>query len=334
MASRAVIQKLLRFRAPYDVEVLEQSCPPLAPDEVQVTTRLSAISAGTEMLAYRGQLPADMALDTSIPELAHALQYPLAYGYCSVGYISNCGSKTDRSWLGKRVFGFHPHATVFHSRPERLISLPQHLSDEDALFLPNMETAVGLVLDGRPLIGESVLIVGQGVVGLLLASVLTEYPLLQLEAVDLNTKRRIRGEQFGIQTSYGGGPFIEGMYDLTYEVSGNPDGLRTAISHTGASGRVIIASWYGSKDVKLDLGGSFHRSKITLYSSQVSELDPVLSGRWTKKRRLDLAMEMLSKVQPRQLITHEFDLEDVARAYALVDAGSPDLVQVILKHPN
>ena len=334
MQPMSEIQKVVRFSAPRTVEIHEQSCRPPAPDEVQVTTRISAISAGTEMLAYRGQLPAGMAMDASIPELAQTARYPLTYGYCTVGYVSARGTRVDVEWLGKRVFGFHPHATRYNTRPEDLIPLPSALADEDALFLPNMETAVGLALDGRPLIGEAVLVVGQGVVGLLLSSVLFLYPLLQVDIVDLSAKRLERGRACRINEGYADPALIETKYDLSYEVSGNPDGLRTAIAHTGTSGRVIIGSWYGSKEARLDLGGAFHRSKITLYSSQVSDLDPALSGRWTKKRRMELAVEMLSKIKPRQFITHEFDLEKAADAYALIDAGSQEPIQVILRHPT
>lgn len=334
MPARSVKQKVVQFSAPCTVKIHEQSCPAPSQDEVQVTTRISAISAGTEMLAYRGQIPAGMAMDASIPELAQTVRYPLTYGYCTVGYVSACGARTDTEWLGKRVFGFHPHATRYNTRPEDLIPLPPALADEDALFLPNMETAVGLALDGRPLIGESVLVVGQGVVGLLLSSTLSLCPLLQVDIIDLSSKRLQRGKGRGINDGYIDPALIETKYDLSYEVSGNPDGLRTAIAHTGTSGRVIIGSWYGSKEATLDLGGAFHRSKITLYSSQVSELDPALSGRWTKKRRMDLAVEMLSAIEPRQFITHEFDFEKAADAYALIDAGSPELVQVILRHPT
>lgn len=334
MPDKPVKQKIVRFSAPYAVEIHEHSMPEPAPGEVQVTTQVSAISAGTEMLAYRGQMPAGIALDASIAEFGQTVRYPLTYGYCAVGYVSACGAQVDRAWLGTRVFGFHPHASVYNVSPEALIQLPPALADEDALFLPNMETAIGLALDGRPLIGESVLVIGQGVVGLLLVAVLRGYPLLHIDTIDFFRNRLLRGEGLGVNTGFLSPTAVHNAYDLTYEVSGNPDGLQTAIARTGASGRVIIGSWYGSKEAVLDLGGAFHRSKITLYSSQVSELDPSLSGRWTKKRRLDLAIKILSQIQPRQFITHEFDLEQAAAAYALIDEGSPDLVQVILRHPG
>ena len=157
----------LWFTQPYHVEVRERSLPPLASGHIRVKNECSAISAGTEMLVYRGQLPSDISLDATLESLQHDQTYPLQYGYACVGRVEQIGAEVDSSWLGKRVFSFQPHASHFTATPEQVILLPDDIEPEAAVFLANMETAVNLVLDGSPALGERVLILGQGVVGLL-----------------------------------------------------------------------------------------------------------------------------------------------------------------------
>ena len=82
----------------------------------------------------------------------------------------------------------------------------------------------------------------------------------------------------------------------------------------------------------LDLGGRFHRSRMRLIASQVSRVAPELSGRWTSRRRLDVAWEMLRAVRPGRLITHRFPLAQAADAYALLDAQPEQALQVLLTY--
>ncbi len=116
--------------------------------------------------------------------------YPLKYGYASVGRITQIGPNVSPNLLGKLVFSFNPHETHFVSASDRLIVLPEDLTPEAACFLPNMETAVSLVMDGRPLIGETVAVFGQGVVGLLTTALLARMPLGKLVTFDRHPLRR------------------------------------------------------------------------------------------------------------------------------------------------
>ncbi|MGH2709547.1 MAG: oxidoreductase, partial [Actinomycetota bacterium] len=81
-------RRSLYFVAPHRVVVREEPLPPPGAGEVVVETIVSAISPGTEMLVYRGRVPADMPLDSSIPALAEAFAFPLKYGYAAVGRIT------------------------------------------------------------------------------------------------------------------------------------------------------------------------------------------------------------------------------------------------------
>jgi 2-desacetyl-2-hydroxyethyl bacteriochlorophyllide A dehydrogenase len=336
-------QQRLLFMAPGRVAVEEGLLPQLEADQVLVQTRLSAISAGTEMLVYRGQWPPGVAVDGAIPALAGDFRYPLAYGYGAVGRVIATGKAVASAWLGRRVFAFHPHQDLFCARPATLYPLPDDLDDETALFLPNMETAINLLLDGRPLLGEKVVVVGQGIVGLLTTALLSRFPLAALITLDCHPRRRQASIRLGASSCFdpedpalctclGVVPGQGGEADLVYELSGNPAGLDLAITLPRFTGRVVVGSWYGSKKAALDLGSFFHRGRISLLSSQVSSVAPELSGRWDGGRRLDLAWEMLRLVRPAACITHRFPLADAAQAYALIDRNPGETIQVILDH--
>ncbi|HNC08654.1 MAG TPA: hypothetical protein PLX14_08110 [Anaerolineales bacterium] len=328
----------LFFTAPRRVEVRENTLPPLKDTEVLVESICSAISAGTEMLVFRGQFP---QLQDSHDTVSSELKYPLAYGYACVGKVIEIGKKVKKEWEDRLVFAFQPHTSHFISRPENLFPIPHSLEPENACFLPNMETAVNLVQDGAPILGERALVLGQGIVGILTTSLLSEFPLTALTAVDQFELRRNalagNGKVKGIspeelkanttQTDY-----TQNKFDLTYELSGSPSVLNTAIEHTVFSGRVVIGSWYGQKRAEIDLGGEFHRSRIRLVSSQVSTISPELSGRWDKSRRFEVAWQALERIQPQQWITHRFSLDEAARAYQLLDENPQETIQVIFEH--
>ena len=323
------------FTAPRRVEVRTAPLPPLQDDEVLVETLCSAISAGTEMLVYRGQFP---HLHDSQDGLSSDLEYPLAYGYACVGKVREVGRSVNREWQDKLVFAFQPHSSSFIIHPSSLIPIPHSLLPENACFLPNMETAVNLVQDGAPILGERVLVLGQGVVGLLTASLLSEFPLENLAVVDgIELRRRelkVESGKLKVKSLSPADlrPSTFDSFDLVFELTGSPAALNTAIEHTTFSGRIVIGSWYGQKRAEIDLGGSFHRSRIRLISSQVSSISPELSGRWDKPRRFEVAWQALERIQPQKWVTHRFSIDEAGKAYQLLDEHPQETIQVIFEY--
>jgi 2-desacetyl-2-hydroxyethyl bacteriochlorophyllide A dehydrogenase len=336
-------RKTVFFTAPRQVELREETLPALGAEDVLVETTCSAISAGTEMLLYQGRFPRDLETDSVISALRGGFEYPCAYGYASVGVVRETGLHVDKSWRDKRVFAFQPHSSHFTANPESLFPIPDSLHSDSACFLPNMETAVNLVQDGAPILGERVLVFGQGVIGLLTASLLAEFPLEYLVTADCFELRRkaFQASSLGFQVKVASHDpdakdfhsFISGYaqdkFDLTYELSGNPKALNDAIDFTRFSGRIVIGSWYGEKRSEIHLGGAFHRSRIKLISSQVSTIAPELSARWDKSRRFAVVWDALARIQPQKWITHRFDLEQAADAYRLLDERPQETIQVI-----
>jgi 2-desacetyl-2-hydroxyethyl bacteriochlorophyllide A dehydrogenase len=324
----------LFFTAPRTVEVRRIPLAPPQPGEVRVQTLVSGISAGTEMLMYRGQFPKGLAADATISALQDEMRYPFPYGYAAVGRVVEVGDTIPAKMVGQHVFSFQPHCAEFVTSLDNLIPLPTDIRPEQAIFLPNMETAVTFVLDAAPKLRERVVVYGQGVVGLLTTAILARFPLETLTTIDPDSARRALSIQWGATTSLPPGALDFPDADLVFELTGRPSVLTDAIESAGFGGRVVIGSWYGEKRAPIDLGGHFHRNRITLLSSQVSTLAPHLTGRWSKTRRFDTVWSLLREIQPEKLITHRFPLQDASQAYALLDAPPEDMMQVIFTYQN
>lgn len=331
----------VEFTAPGKVSTVEEELPDPAPNQALVQTLVSAISPGTELLIYRGQFPEDLLVDETLASLAGDFHYPLRYGYSAVGRVIAAGTQIVPEWEGRLVFSFQPHTSCFLAAPQDLIALPADIAPENAVFLANMETAVNLVMDGAPLIGERVAVFGQGIVGLLTAALLAQFPLSSLVALDRYPLRRNASLEAGVSACLEADApdameqlrlLQPGGADLVYEVSGSPEALDRAIAAAAFSGRVVVGSWYGKKKAALDLGGRFHRSRIRLVSSQVSSLAPELSGRWTKARRIELAWDMLRRIRPKSLITHRLPVSEAPEAYRLLDRAPEEAIQIVFKY--
>ena len=335
----------LWFTDAYSVELRSQVLPPLKSGEVLVQSELSAVSAGTELLVYRGQIPSDMKLDANLESLQDSATYPFQYGYATVGRIIQITAEVDIKWLGKRVFAFQPHASHFIATPENLIPVPDDICAAAAVFFANMETAVNLVHDGEPKIGEKVVVLGQGIVGLLLSSLLAKHPLTQLTAIDGNEYRRQRAIALG--ATHTADPFsvtdIKDLHkqlttattqgaDLIFEVSGIPEALNLAIELSGFSSRIVIGSWYGNKSAAIALGGNAHRNQLKITTSQVSNISPQLSGRWNKSRRFELVWQLIRERKPEKLVTDCVALSDAKNLYKKLDQNPGEILQAVFTY--
>jgi 2-desacetyl-2-hydroxyethyl bacteriochlorophyllide A dehydrogenase len=323
----------LYFTGPETVDHRPVSVDPAA-DEVVVATDASAISAGSELLVYRDEVPTEMPVDETIEAFDDTFEYPLRYGYAAAGTVVETGSDVADEWLDRSVFGFRPHQTRFAAAPDELVVLPDGVSAAHGCLLPTVETATNLVLDSEPRLGESVVVFGAGVVGLCTTRLLSAFPLDELVVVEPIAARREAATSMGAdRTLTPEAAAAElGDCDLAVELSGEPAVLNDAIDAVGYDGRVVVGSWYGEKRAPIDLGGSFHRDRIELVSSQVSTIDPARRGRWDRQRRFDTAVEWLDRLDCERLISHRIPFSEAADAYELLDERSEPVLQVVLTY--
>ncbi len=282
---------------------------------------------------FRGQVPDGMELD--LPTLRGSFGFPIKYGYASVGCVVEAGPRVSRLQPGDVVFVLHPHQTEYVVPETTPVRLPEGLSPELGVFVANMETAVNIVLDVAPRLGERVVVFGQGVVGLLITQLLKRTGVNQLAVVDPLEPRRQLALRIGADVAYAPDAQLAGKdFDAAVEVSGNAYALDTALRSLAFGGTVVVCSWYGTKPVPLLLGGPFHRRRLRIVSSQVGSIDASLQPRWTYARRLALACELLPQLQLEPLVSHRIPFAQAAEAYRLVDEQPESTVQVVLTYPD
>ena len=327
------------FGAPQRVEIRQESVAPVGPDDVRVRSLVSGLSAGSELLVYRGDAPSDLQPD--LPTVGGDFGFPIKFAYASVGRVIEVGSRVARLAVDDLVFVHHPHQTEYVVPAAAPIRLPEGLPPDVGVFAANLETAVTVVLDANPRLGEAVLVAGQGVVGLLITMLLRRVGATPIVTADLHDRRRAASASAGADHALRADVhLVEAVLDVTdrrgvdvaVEVSGSPAALQACIDATAFAGTVVVASWYGTRDVSLTLGGRFHRRRQRVVSSQVSTLDPALAPRWDRARRSAVVSGLLQELPLSELITHRFPLDQAAAAYELLDRRAGECLQVVLDY--
>jgi 2-desacetyl-2-hydroxyethyl bacteriochlorophyllide A dehydrogenase len=330
----AMQARAVHFVAPRRVELREVELPEVSEGHLLVGTEWSGISSGTELLAYRGEVDPDLPLDETLGALAGTFTYPFRYGYSAVGRVVQPAAPFQE---GQRVFAFHPHQDRFVADAREVVAVDD-LDPRAATLYPTVETALQVCLDASPRLGETVVVVGLGAVGILVAVLLARTGAVVIGS-DPEPARQAAARAFGVravdpdevpevvaaETGRRGA-------DLVVEASGNPQALAGSLGLLAHEGTALICSWYGTKPVSLPLGAAFHRRRLALRSTQVSTLPAALTARWDRRRRAELAWRLARELPLAVLATHAFAFEQAAEAYACADRKEGGLIHAALRY--
>lgn len=330
--------KALWFTQRCQPEILDEDLREPGPDEVTIRAIVSLVSAGTEMLVYRGEIPAedDLGMETA----KGSFGFPVKYAYQVVGDVVAAGEDTPYR-PGDRVFARHPHQDIFTMRnnPELLFRIPASLDPARAVFANLLDVALTANQDVPVRMGDVVVVYGHGVVGGLCAQ-LAARNAGTIIVVDAYEKRREAALEWGataavapkdaettiMELSKGRGA------DVSFEASGAPAAVQTAINTTGQEGTVVVISFFGGKIVPLVLSPQFHYGRLRIISSQVSSLGSGLQPRWNRERRMDVCLSLLQTDWLRTLISHRMPFAEAVAAYRLVDQEPTRTFGVLLDY--
>jgi threonine dehydrogenase-like Zn-dependent dehydrogenase len=202
----------------------------------------------------------------------------------------------------------YPHQTAYTVPRASVVAVPEAVPAERAVLAANMETAINGVWDARLSLGDRVAVIGAGVVGCLVAYLVSSLRGCSVFLIDIDEHKRNVALALGV-------PFATSTMaieaDVVFEASGAPEGLSTALRLVADEGTVVALSWFGDKLVTLPLGESFHSRRIELVSSQVGRVSRHKRGRWAPHRRLELALSLLDDPRLDVLITGETAFEDL-----------------------
>ncbi len=314
--------EILVLVGPRQQDFLRKPLPTLGPGDVMVKALYSAISHGTEMNVYRGQAPqwdryfdSDLRLflpleekpDPQPPARGYWLpsdthwQYPLAYGYANVGRVIARGAEVENLAEGDLVYAYQPHQTCYVAPAASVIQLPALEKPAWGVLFSNMNTAYNGVLDSDIRLDDTVVIFGQGLIGLLITQYVRRTAARQVITVDMIAERRAMSLQLGADQALDPrqGDVARQIRELTdgrgadvvIEVSGSYAALQEAIRAAAPNTTVTALSWYGGTGEALRLADEFHHNRITLKCSQVGGIAPELSATHSLARRTQHVLE-------------------------------------------
>jgi NADPH:quinone reductase-like Zn-dependent oxidoreductase len=253
-----------------------------------VRSEFSAISPGTERLVFAGEVPEPMRTGMRVPYMGGDFGFPLKYGYSLVGRVESSAAAALR---GRRVHLMHPHQDCVMARDEDLFVVPEGVPAARATLAANLETAVNAVWDAQVPAGAACLVVGFGIVGSLIARLLSRMPGTAVTVCDRDATKCALAATLGFCAC--APEAVQHGFDVAFHASASGEGLQLCIDATGFEATIVEASWYGTRAVTLQLGGSFHNQRKRIVSTQVSSIAAPMRERWSFARRKALAFELL-----------------------------------------
>ncbi|MEL4455016.1 bi-domain-containing oxidoreductase [Lutimonas vermicola] len=353
-------------------ELAELPTPVVKKGEVLIQTTRSLVSLGTErMLVEFGkanlitkarQQPdkVKMVLDKikaeglmpTLETVFNKLEQPLPLGYCNVGKVIEVGEGVIDFKIGDRVASNGQHAE-FVCIPQNLVAhIPENVSDEEAVF-----TVIGSIgLQGirlvNPTFGETVVVIGLGLIGLLTAQMLVANGC-KVIGYDLDDTKINLAKEKGIlafNPSKGNDP-VKYVVNQTNGVgadaviitasaksnaiisdAANMSRKRGRIVLVGVVGLNISRAEFYERELSFQVSCSYGPGRYDDDYEQKGRDYPLAFVRWTEKRNFETVLNAIAsqKIQVQDLITEIVDLENYQQIYG--DIGSSKSIASILKY--
>jgi 2-desacetyl-2-hydroxyethyl bacteriochlorophyllide A dehydrogenase len=317
----------LWFTGARSVEVRGAARPSPGPGQVLARALASGVSQGTEMLLYRGEgpTPFDPSLDA-----AGAATYPRRYGYQWVGEVVE-RAPASPVLLGTRVFALAPHGDYCVLDEAALRPIDPHVPPARAVLAASLETAITCVWDSGLSIGDRVVVLGGGVVGMLIAR-LAASAGARVRLVEPSPRRRAVAAAIALAAEPPSPEARRADADVVVEATGDPVALDDAVGHAAFEATIVVASFYGSRVAPVALGAEFHRRRLTLRATQVSSIPPSRAPRWSRARRFDLVQALLRDPALDALVDAPVPFDDAAAVYARLDRAPGETVQTVFEY--
>lgn len=288
--------------------------------EVLVRAAWSGISRGTEALVFGGRVPPAEYARMRAPFQQGDFPAPVKYGYASVGRVE----AGEAALVGSTVFVLHPHQTHYIVPASAVHVVPDGVPPARAVLAANLETAINGIWDARVQPGDRVTVIGAGAVGCLAAWVAGRIPGCEVELVDINPDRTRVAASLGVRFATPDAARHEA--DVVLHASASAAGLALALEVAAFEARIVELSWYGEGTIPVALGGSFHSRRLTVASSQVGIVARSQRSRWDFRRRMALALSLLSEESLDVLVTGESAFEALPDVMPVLAASAGDVI--------
>lgn len=356
-------------------DVIDVPCPQLKAGHVLIRTHVSLISKGTEkmlidfghasLLQKAKQQPERVSmvwdkiktdgLAPTLDAVRNKLDQLIPMGYCNVGTVLAVADDVTEIKIGDRVISNGAHAEVVTVGKNLCCLVPAHVVDEDAVFTILGAVALQGIRLVAPTLGETVVVMGLGLVGLLTVQLLYAQGCTVI-GIDLDPKKVALANTMGanahlLTSSEEALLFtqqltrergVDAVLVTASTKSSNP--IHLAAQMCRQRGRIVLVGVTGLELSRQD----FYAKELTFQVScsygpgrydpayEVTGLDyPIGFVRWTEKRNFEAFLDLLAqqKLNMHPLITHRFSIEDAESAYQSL-ASSEEPLGVLLQYPQ
>ena len=340
--------------------------PKVRAGHVLIATCRTLVSAGTErmvvdfgranLLEKARQQPDKvrmvlnkMKTDGIMPTLEavrHKLDQPLPLGYCNVGRVLEVGQGVEGLAPGERVASNGPHAEVVCVPKNLCARVPDAVSDDEAAFTVIGAIALQGIRLAAPQLGERVVVVGLGLIGLMTVQLLVAQGC-EVLGVDFDPQKLKLAGQFGAQTVHAGegdpvsaaqsfsrGQGVDAVLITASTKSSEP--VHQAATMCRKRGRIVLVGVTGlnlsradfyEKELTFQVSCSYGPGRYDPEYEDKGHDYPIGYVRWTQQRNFEavLAMMAAGKLDVMPLISHRFGIDDAVRAYDIVAGSEPSL---------
>lgn len=351
------MKKVLQDMSNGKTMIVEAPTPQVSRGHVIVNSTISLISAGTErmlvdfgrasMLKKARQQPEKVkmvmekvqtdGLATTIEAVQSKLAQPLPLGYCNVGIVSQLGDGVEGIKPGDRVVSNGCHADVVKV-PQNLCALiPDNVDDEAASFAVVASIGLQGIRLLEPTLGETVVVTGVGLIGLLTVQLLRAHGCRVL-AIDFDESKLALARQFGAETcnpGKGEDPIAVGMVFsrgrgvdavIITASTKSTDPVSQGAKMCRKRGRIVLVGVTGlelnradfyEKELSFQVSCSYGPGRYDPAYEDKGNDYPIGFVRWTEQRNFEAVLDMMASGQlnVKPLITHRFAFEEAPKAY-------------------
>jgi len=356
-------------------EIAEVPVPRVKPGHLLIETSKTLVSAGTErMLVEFGKgnwlqkarqqpdkvrmvfdkIRTDGVLPT-IDAVLSKLDQPLPLGYCNVGRVVEVGASLTGFEPGDRVISNGKHAEVVSVPVNLCARVPEGVSDDEAAFTVLGAIALQGVRLAQPTLGETVVVTGLGLVGLITVQLLRANGCRVL-GLDFDERKLALAREFGaevVNLAAGQDPVTTAwQYSrqrgvdavIVTAATSSSEPMHQAASMCRKRGRIVLVGVTGlelsrddffKKELTFQVSASYGPGRYDPNYEEKGQDYPVGFVRWTEQRNFEAVLDMMAdrRIDVRPLISHHFDIAEADKAYDLIGGSEPSL-GIVLNYPG
>ena len=306
-----------------NIQLEEVPIPEINAQEIRVETDTTLISRGSEL--FRRYI-----MEAAVP--------PSIMGYSLTGIVDAVGTEVTDYKVGERVMVVAPHAQYVVAEPNatdgRIVPLSD-VSFEDGTFLPLATSAIAWSDSSGVKAGDTVVVLGQGLVGSLMMQVLRGYDPAQIITVDALPLRCELSAQLGADVVINADETepVEEVRRLT-------DGKGADLVIDCVGGYAGVKSFEQAQDMTRQYGiiqliALYQQGPLPLHSSKMMS-KRLVAGILTDEPRSQTVARALEKIQNKEIrasemVTHRFRYTEAKDAFDLLWNSPGDTLGVLMK---